>query len=292
MSFSSWLRNRNPFGAGKRARRTSIRPPAFRPRIDALEGRVVLSTLTVTSTLDSGPGSLRADIAAAHSGDTIVFDPSLAGQEVFLTSSDLYITTSLSIQGLPTKSAISGARSFSRVFSVATGVNVTLANLAIVDGQGRADINNFDDTSAGRGGGIANYGTLTLQSCTVSGNTASFFGGGIYNTGMLTVTGGTIVSGNSSGQGGGIANDAVGTLSVTGSTLSGNTAGYEGGGIFNAGKATASVTNSTLSGNKASYEGGGIFNAGKLEVSGCVLVSNTPDGIFGHYSNRKGNTFR
>jgi hypothetical protein len=46
----------------------------------------VPSTLTVTNTLDSSEGSLRHDIAAAHSGDAVVFDPSLAGQQVLLTS--------------------------------------------------------------------------------------------------------------------------------------------------------------------------------------------------------------
>jgi len=32
----------------------------FRPRLEALEGRWLLSTLSVTNNLDSGPGSLRA----------------------------------------------------------------------------------------------------------------------------------------------------------------------------------------------------------------------------------------
>jgi hypothetical protein len=42
----------------------------------ALEGRALLSTLTVSSTSDGGPGSLRAAIAQTNAdggGDTIVF---------------------------------------------------------------------------------------------------------------------------------------------------------------------------------------------------------------------------
>jgi hypothetical protein len=38
-----------------------------------LEERTVLSTWTVTNSADSGDGSLRAVIAAAQSGDQIVF---------------------------------------------------------------------------------------------------------------------------------------------------------------------------------------------------------------------------
>jgi hypothetical protein len=44
--------------------------------LEGLENRWLLSTLTVTSVADSGHGSLRADISAAHSGDTINFAPS------------------------------------------------------------------------------------------------------------------------------------------------------------------------------------------------------------------------
>jgi len=63
----------------------------FRPRLEALEDRWMPSTLTVTNILDSGPGSLRAEIAAANSGDTINFASSLDGQTVTLTSGELLI---------------------------------------------------------------------------------------------------------------------------------------------------------------------------------------------------------
>src|SRR5262249_952225 len=64
------LRNRKSCSARERLRK----PIPFRPRLEALEDRWLPSTLTVLNNLDSGPGSLRADIAAAQSGDTIVFD--------------------------------------------------------------------------------------------------------------------------------------------------------------------------------------------------------------------------
>src|SRR5262245_36597236 len=97
MPFFSWLRDRASAPARRaRARRPSA-APRYRPRLEALEGRDVPSTLTVTNTLDSGPGSLRAEIAAAKNNTTIVFDPSVHGT-ITLTGGELDITSSVTIQ--------------------------------------------------------------------------------------------------------------------------------------------------------------------------------------------------
>src|SRR5947209_3927714 len=98
MSFTHWLSNH--LGLSPRPASRSNAPavrPAFRPTLEALEDRWVPSTLTVLNNLDSGAGSLRADIAAAHNGDTIVFAPSLAGQTITLASGELFIKHSLTI---------------------------------------------------------------------------------------------------------------------------------------------------------------------------------------------------
>src|SRR6516225_3286050 len=102
MSFTNvWNRMMHrPAGARRRkAHRTVAFPrPWFRPRIEILEQRTVLSTWTVTSPADSGDGSLRAMIAAAQDGDQIVFDDSLHGQTIRLTSGQLALTKSLDIE--------------------------------------------------------------------------------------------------------------------------------------------------------------------------------------------------
>jgi len=131
MSFFSWLASaignrQSAIGSGlrRKPKAGSRKPPRFRPRLEVLEGRDVPSTLTVMNNLDSGPGSLRADIAAANSGDTIVFDQSLKGKTITLAGSpgELYIDKNLDIEGLGAKNlAISGG-GYSRVFEVATGV--------------------------------------------------------------------------------------------------------------------------------------------------------------------------
>ena len=64
----------------------------FRPRLDVLEVREVLSTLVVTSPADSGPGTLRDRVSAAASGDVVTFAPSLIGQTITLIVEDMFTT--------------------------------------------------------------------------------------------------------------------------------------------------------------------------------------------------------
>src|SRR5262249_36297280 len=71
-------------------------PARSRPCLQVLEDRTLPSVLTVTSTADSGAGSLRAVLAAAHDQDTIKFllaKPST----INLTSGTLSIGTGLQL---------------------------------------------------------------------------------------------------------------------------------------------------------------------------------------------------
>src|SRR5262245_35791909 len=98
MFFSSWLPNRTTSCRPNAAHRAAA--PYFRPRLEALEDRWLPSTLTVTSPLDDGSGgTLRAMIATAAPGDTIVFANSLNGQTVALAGGELLLNKSLTIQG-------------------------------------------------------------------------------------------------------------------------------------------------------------------------------------------------
>jgi hypothetical protein len=296
MFFSSWLRKPNA------KPRTSRRATStFRPRLEALEGRSLPSTLTVTTYADSGPGSLRAEIAAAQSGDTIVFDPSIAGTMIQLTSGELVINKNLTIHGPETISGngsgfnLGGPGGTSRAFEVdGAGTTVALSNLTITNGEGvyAAGTSHAGD---GQGGAVLNYGMLTLSGCYVSYSFAGSLGGGIYNAGTLTVTSCTVSNNeasnpNGAGNGGGIYN--AGTITISGSTITENTAngpnaygGFtgiygNGGGIYNAGSMTA--TSSTVSYNLAAFAGAGIFNAsgatGSLTGSGVNYNGFTPGG--------------
>lgn len=253
------------------------------------------STLTVTNNFDSGAGSLRAEIAAAQSGATIVFAPSLDGQTIKLTSGELHVSQNLTIQGPGLSNLTVSGGGVSRVFEVdGATTTVSLSGLTIGQGDGVAGTA-FD----GESGGILNFGTLTVSGCDVVGNTAKNSGGGIYNAGTLTVSGSELLS-NVSTDGGGIFNAQGGTLKVNSESLLGNydygdlgnEAYNDGGGIYNAG--TATIANSTLDydwtdGN--TYGGGAIYNVGTMKVTGCTFTAdgflpfpNGDDGTGGIYN--------
>src|SRR5438132_12706436 len=90
------------------------------------------ATLTVTTTNDSGAGSLRQAIQNAASDDTINF--SVTGT-IALTSGELPITNNLTIIGPgATILAISGNHA-SRVFEIRSNVTVSITDLTIGDGR-------------------------------------------------------------------------------------------------------------------------------------------------------------
>ena len=112
--------------------------PRGRPAVEALEDRCVPSVLTVTSPLDDGSaGTLRAQVAAASPGDTIVFDPSLAGHTVTLTQGAITIDRSLTIQGPGADALAISGNNASRVFDVdGPGVlNVSIIGLKLAGGS-------------------------------------------------------------------------------------------------------------------------------------------------------------
>jgi hypothetical protein len=203
MALFNWLRSfgltRPPLGVDRRTQ-----PQRFRPCVETLEGRVLPSTLTVLNTNDSGPGSLRAAIAAAQNGDTIAFDPSLNGQAINLTSGQLVIEKSLAIEGPGTsaypfrEALVVSTLLKSRIFDVLPGANVTIANLYINGGE------------ADQGGLIYNAGALTLKGCYVNAG----FALGDYSP----------ADSGGPGMGGAIYNAAGASLAVIHSGISGNSA--------------------------------------------------------------------
>jgi hypothetical protein len=284
MFFFSWLRKRNSDPRVQRATAARPKQTRFRPLLEALEDRFVPSTLTVTNTLDSGTGSLRADLTAAHKGDTIVFnipksDPGYASTGVWtitLTSGELDITKNLTITGPGAANLTISGNHASRVFelSSATKPQASLSGMTISNGVG-AFAPGSSQQNDGSGGAILNQGTLTISNSILSGNSAPH-GGAIHNDGTLTVTG-CILTDNSAGNygfGGAIENNV--TLTVSASTLSYNSA-YYGGGIFNGG--TATVNSGTMLSHNSGTHGGGIFNmsgtVARLTIDGCTLSDNS-----------------
>ena len=168
-----------------------------------------------------------------------------------------------------------------RLLSVAPGITAEILGFTVTNG--------VTQTPNGFGGGILNYGILTLRDTTVSDNEASDFGGGIHNGGTLTMID-SMVEGNDSpsrhgvdentGFGGGIYNNGILTLSsseVSGNGISGSPfLGGNGGGIYNAVGATTVLDGTTVSGNNAGTYGfgGGIYSEGTLTLNDSQVTNN------------------
>src|SRR5450631_446747 len=163
-----------------------------------------------------------------------------------------------------------------------TGLPVITGNVTIQGAGATITRSSATGVPAFRLFDVANGGSLTLNSLTLSNglaNNGQQGGGAIFNHGTLAVTAGTFTNNSSpatSGTSGG-AIDSTGTLTVDSSTFSGNTA-QEGGGIMNQNIAT--VTNSTFASNTATTFGGGasVNAAGTETLSGDTFVGNTGPG--------------
>ncbi len=243
--------------------------------------------LTVNSLGDAGIGSndsgdLRYCINQANADDgptQIVFDSTLFStpQTITLTSGELELSDTggaVTITGPAAGVTISGGGN-SRVFEIDSGVTASISGLTISGGS----------TSSANGGGLANYGTAMLSDCTLSGNSVSpaYSGGGVYNAeyASLTLTA-CLVSGNSAYIAGGLAND--GTAFLTDCTVSGNHASYVGG-VFNAGAAYLTMTGCTVSGNTAAHAAGGVANFGATTLTDSTISGNSASGDGGGLGN-------
>ena len=236
------------------------------------------TSLTVNTTVDSlAPGagllSLREAVAFANSDTTgnatITFDPTVFAsvQTIDLTLGQFELDNPSELETItgPAAGVMVDGGALSRVFQIDAGVTASISGLTITDG------------SSTIGGGVLNFGTLTLTDCTVSGNTSSGTGGGIMNTGTLTLDHTTVTNNSTKQAGGGIYSSN--SLTLTDCTISDNTTAANGGGVYNAAYATASLTGTTVSGNSGSF-GGGIDSGYKstITLSDCTISGNSASG--------------
>jgi hypothetical protein len=201
------------------------------------EDHQVCGNSIVTTTADSGAGSLRQIITDACDGATITFDPGVFAtpQTITLTTGQITINKNITINGGPSKVTVSGGTS--RAFHISAGNTVGIIGLTLSGG-------NSPD-----GGAIFNDGTLTVVGSTLSGNTAS--------------------------AGGAISNSATGTLTLINTTISGNTATASGGGIVVLG-GTATIINSTITNNTADSDNNSLGNGGGISaLAGTTILKNT-----------------
>ena len=238
---------------------------------EQLEERAVpaVVTLTVGSLADSGAGTLRQAITTADQGaasNSYVINIVTPGT-VTLESVLPDLSRNITINGLGASTSTVqrdlSASSF-RIFKVDAGETVDISGLTIARGN----------AGNGSGGGLDNFGTLTVSNSVFSSDSAGF-GGGLFSDGTATVSGSTFTS-NSATFGGGL--DSDGTATVSGSTFTSNSASF-GGGLANESRATATVSGSSFTRNSASVDGGGIKNFGTLTQSGNTFTGNIPNNV-------------
>ncbi|MEO6807600.1 MAG: hypothetical protein ABI353_00610, partial [Isosphaeraceae bacterium] len=149
-------------------------PHRLRPALEALEHRWVRSTIVVNNFTDAhvpGQIDLREAIASANAASeatTIQFAPSYVPiilQGTTGGANGLELTNkhyAVTIQG-PTDSLIveasdqTGIDHINHIFYIGPLAHATISNLWIVDG--------FDENPADGGGGMLNYGTVSLTNC-------------------------------------------------------------------------------------------------------------------------------
>lgn len=246
----------------------------------AFPASVGAATFVVTTTDDSGPGSLRQAILSAEASpgpDVITFNLSYPATIAILSTLP-DISTAIDIQGPgPADLVIEGNNTF-RAFDVAAGGNLTLSGVDIaasgIVNSGVLVIENVilrDRTAVGSGAGIESYGPVTIRSSTFSNNGATV-GAGVNSQGALTVVNSTF-SGNSATLGGGIFAVESGTKTVVNSTFSGNGATL--GGAIYVGE-QMSVTHLTISGNNATNGGGVHVGEGaSFTMAASIVTGNT-----------------
>jgi serine/threonine protein kinase len=253
----------------------------------------------VTTLVDGVPGSLRWAIENAPAGSTITFNQNERGT-LLLTNGDLQLTKNLSLRGPGARLLSISSGSQGSIIHVAQTASVSITGLAFkgsiitstafsfITNEGTLSLNS-DIISGNKvistvsnlpptgGGGISNFGILTLTNSTVSNNVSfgDSGGGGINNgdNGSVTLTNSTVL-GNAApfGNGGGISNS--GNLTLTNSTVSENTAQNDGGGISDTKTSRyITLTNSTVSRNVAQHDGGGISDGGQSLILTNSTVS-------------------
>ena len=100
---------------------------SFRPALVALEDRTVPTTLSVTGYEDGSPGAVGQVLVDAVNGDLLVFDHSLIGQTIDLSSSTVHASKNLSITGLGSQLTVTGGSH--SVFNITA--NMTLSDLKL-----------------------------------------------------------------------------------------------------------------------------------------------------------------
>ncbi|WP_445245971.1 DUF4347 domain-containing protein [Microcoleus sp. OTE_8_concoct_300] len=259
----------------------------------------VLASFTVTSTNDSGLGSLRDAITLANAtpGADIIDLTGITGTITLATTLPT-INDSLSLNGPGVANLTVSGNDAVQILNTNNGP-VSISNLSFAKGNtvgGGGGINNgfgvtlnltkvnfFSNTAGGGAALLNNSGTVTITGSTFSANTVNSFGGGAIRQGggILTIVDSSFIENTANGnsQGGGAILIDSGAVNITGSTFTGNSAqniADGGGAIYHRGGGELlSILNSTFINNISAGNGGAIRNDTQpLSVTSSTFSSN------------------
>ena len=266
------------------------------------------ATITVTSTADAGPGSLRAAVKMAAPGDEIVFSSAIDGQAIVLLK-NIELRKDLTIRGNGQQLTRINGSGRCRGFAIQSPAQVHIYDLTIYNGRellggglrvyagaslmahgikvdGCVAVSPRPDRG---GGAVYNEGTLYMERCTLANNQANGkqgSGGAIFNGpgGTLELSY-SIVRRNEANRAGGGIEDASGSgssVTITETRIAQNivyNAPGNGGGVHIGSDGDVTFVGGTVDLNEAGAEGGGIWNgAGTLTVSNTLVRFNVAKG--------------
>ncbi|HZV70711.1 MAG TPA: IPT/TIG domain-containing protein [Saprospiraceae bacterium] len=151
--------------------------PRFVGTIDrgAFENTSIPPPTVVTSTGNSGPGTLRTIIADCCSGNTITFAPSLINQTITLTGGNIEINKHLNIYGPGMDQLNISGNGTSHIFTVLSSKDFFLKDLSLIEG----------DAAISSGNCIQNSGNLTLQNVRLARQLSAASPITLYNSGNV-----------------------------------------------------------------------------------------------------------
>lgn len=253
-------------------------PAALAAALLAASPAAGAANYVVSSLADSGTGTLREAVGFANGTtgvpDTITF--TVAGT-ITLTSGELVVTDTLSIDGPGARSLTIDGNLNDRLFEVQTSTtNLSLSGLTLTRGL-----------TNGNGGAILNNGgNLTLSYVRITGNQAGGTGGAIYDPFQADVAGNSVnyltisnseISINRANKAAGIYHGGY-ELRIDNSTIYNNIATDSVGGIHEQ-FGFATIRNSTISDNNANFVGGILFETNAsfyvLNFESTIVANNT-----------------